>query len=129
MSAVFHLFAIFVKVVDPDDMSTCRTLFSKVLRDCSSTCVNRGDVASRRRRHDDHVDSRGITTMASRRRGLVRTPSTRPRRDGPDAVRNSSNSKTSQNAELALVHGVDVRHVGQTKVEQRRALRDRSIFF
>ena len=35
MSAVFHLFAIFVKVVEPDDMSTCLTLFSKVLRDCS----------------------------------------------------------------------------------------------
>ena len=38
MSAVFHLFAIFVKVVEPDDMSTCLTLFSKVRKDCSSTC-------------------------------------------------------------------------------------------
>ena len=79
MSAVFHLFAIFVKVVDPDDMSTWRTLFSKVRKDCSSTCAaRRGDVASRRRRHDDHVDSRGITTTASRRRCLVTTPSPRP---------------------------------------------------
>ena len=73
MSAVFHLFAIFVKVVEPAavsrgarrlpgvvsrsdgegwsflrvsdaarvplDMRTCLTLFSKVLKDCSSTCA------------------------------------------------------------------------------------------
>ena len=38
MSAVFHLFAIFVNVVEPDDMSTCLTLFSNVRKDCSSTC-------------------------------------------------------------------------------------------
>ena len=65
-----------------------------------STCAEhrgrstRSDVASRRRRP---VDSRGITTTASWRRCLVKTPSTRPlsltRRDGPDAVRNSSKSQ------------------------------------
>jgi len=30
MRAVFHLLAILVKVVDPEDMRICRTLFSKV---------------------------------------------------------------------------------------------------
>ena len=42
MSAVFHLFAIFVNVVEPEDMSTWRTRFSKVRKDCSSTCARRG---------------------------------------------------------------------------------------
>ena len=58
MSAVFHLFAIFVKVVEPDDMSTCLTLFSKVRNDCSSTCD------SARIRTGDHPRAR--LTDASR---------------------------------------------------------------
>ena len=46
MSAVFHLFAIFVNVVEPLDMRTCLTRFSKVLRDCSSTRRNACAVIS-----------------------------------------------------------------------------------
>lgn len=37
MSAVFHLFAILVKVVEPEDMRTWRTRFSKAFRPSSST--------------------------------------------------------------------------------------------
>ena len=48
-------------------------------------------VKSRRRRPDDRVDPRGITTMMSREDAITAVSPTR--RDGPDAVRNSSNSK------------------------------------
>ena len=83
MSAVFHLFAIFVKVVEPDDMSTCLTLFSKVLRDCSSTCE------SARIRTGDHPGARLTSRMdaASRpQKGLRRHLLRRLVLQVPDAV-------------------------------------------
>ena len=51
IKAVFHLLAIFVNVVEPDDISTCLTLFSKVRSDCSSTCARRVSKKEPRGRH------------------------------------------------------------------------------
>ena len=77
IKAVFHLFAIFVKVVEPDDMSTCRTLFSKVRNDCSSTCAERRGLGlrSRTRRVDsqqhrvDAIAATASVRATSRHRG------------------------------------------------------------
>ena len=46
MSAVFHLFTILVNVVAPDDISTCRTLFSNCFKASSSTRRNACAVLS-----------------------------------------------------------------------------------
>mmetsp|Transcript_39079 Transcript_39079/g.93741 ORF Transcript_39079/g.93741 Transcript_39079/m.93741 type:complete len:225 (-) Transcript_39079:513-1187(-) len=46
MSVVFHLLAIFVNVVAPEDINTCRTRFSNCLRASSSTRKNACAVRS-----------------------------------------------------------------------------------
>ena len=48
---------------------------------------------------------------------------------GTDAVEIDKVKNTPRDAASALVHGVDVRHVREAEVEQRRALRDGSVFF
>ena len=75
MSAVFHLLTILVKVVAPDDMSTCRTRFSKARSALLSTrrkaCAVRSLVVSFCR---FHTPSRATNSSASMRTlGRMRT--------------------------------------------------------
>ena len=75
MSAVFHLLTIFVKVVEPDDISTWRTRFSKARSDLLSTrrkaCAVRSLVVSFCR---FHTPSRETNSCASMRTlGSTRT--------------------------------------------------------
>ena len=68
MSAVFHLLTIFVNVVEPEDMSTWRTRFSKARSDLLSTrrkaCAVRSLVVSFCR---FHTPSRETNSSASMR--------------------------------------------------------------
>ena len=75
MSDVFHLLAILVNVVDPDDMRTTRMRFSNAAKDASSTrknaCAVISFVASFCRFHTPSLCT-GIS-MSMRHLGLMRT--------------------------------------------------------